>query len=75
MNGTFQEVSKGMKPTEPSQYWYLALLGTDPSVQGKGYGGTMLKIWFVKARETMKTLCTLTAVTRIQDFYIKHGGF
>ena len=74
MNGTFQEVSKGIKPTEPSNYWYLALLGTDPSVQGKGYGSALLKYGLAEHVQE-DDYVYLDCGYKNTRFYIKHGGF
>jgi GNAT superfamily N-acetyltransferase len=64
------EVDK-VHPTEP--HWYLALLGTDPAVQGLGAGGALLQPALAEA-DAQGLPCYLeTQKEENLGFYARHG--
>jgi ribosomal protein S18 acetylase RimI-like enzyme len=58
-------------PTEP--HWYLAVIGTDPSHQGRGVGGTLLEPVLARCdREAMPAYLESSNPLNV-DFYRRHG--
>ena len=59
-------------PTEP-EHWYLAVLGTDPSSQGKGLGSGVLRTMLEQCdRDGVAAYLESSKESNI-DFYARHG--
>ena len=58
---------------EASRHWYLMILGVDPTAQGQGIGGSLMRPVFEEA-DQMGVPCYLeTMTTENVAFYRKHG--
>jgi ribosomal protein S18 acetylase RimI-like enzyme len=59
-------------PSAP-EHWYLAVLGTDPSSQGRGLGSTVLRTMLEQCdRDGVAAYLESSKETNI-DFYARHG--
>ena len=60
------------KTVERLENWYLALLGTGPEYQGKGYGKELLK-WGIE-RATEEGICVSLVSAHGKDGFYRHYG-
>ena len=61
----------GLHPKEP--HWYLATLGTEPSMQGKGIGSTLLRDALARADEEGVPAYLESSKERNVPFYVRAG--
>ena len=61
----------GVHPDEP--HWYLAFLGTDPVMQGRGVGSALLQPVLAEADETAVSCYLETQKEENLAFYGRHG--
>jgi ribosomal protein S18 acetylase RimI-like enzyme len=67
----FAQTAQHFHPPQP--YWYLVVLGVDPSAQGKGIGSRLLEPVLTRADED-DVICYLeTHAPRTVAFYARHG--
>ncbi|HWX75167.1 MAG TPA: GNAT family N-acetyltransferase [Solirubrobacteraceae bacterium] len=59
-------------PTDPP-HWYLAVLGTDPSMQGKGLGSAVLAPLIERCDADGVAAYLESSKERNVDFYARHG--
>lgn len=57
----------------PTEHWYLAVIGVDPSAAGKGLGGALLQPVLDVADAQGKPCYLETAAAANRPFYEKHG--
>jgi GNAT superfamily N-acetyltransferase len=59
-------------PREP-EHWYLAVLGTDPSAQGRGLGSAILSAMLAQCDRDGVPAYLESSKERNIDFYARHG--
>jgi ribosomal protein S18 acetylase RimI-like enzyme len=55
------------------EHWYLAVLGTDPSAQGRGLGSSVLEAMLVQCDRDGVAAYLESSKERNIDFYARHG--
>jgi GNAT superfamily N-acetyltransferase len=58
-------------PTEP--HWYLQMLGTDPSAQGRGVGSALLRTVLDRCDEAGARVYLEASKEKNVPFYVRHG--
>ncbi|WP_085944873.1 GNAT family N-acetyltransferase [Actinoalloteichus spitiensis] len=66
-----EEALAPYRPAEPA--WFLATIGIDPSRQGRGVGGALLRPGLVAAEEAGSVAFLETSDERNVRFYQRHG--
>jgi ribosomal protein S18 acetylase RimI-like enzyme len=59
-------------PSAP-EHWYLAVLGTDPSAQGRGLGSAVLSVMLTQCDRDGVAAYLESSKERNIDFYARHG--
>lgn len=68
--GVFEQV-KNYHPREPC--WYLPLVGVDPILQGRGYGGLLMRHAAQRCDADGVPACLESSNPRNISLYLRHG--